>query len=176
MKNNIYLFLAISMLFISCTQKNESAESKYFLVRHAEKQVDGTKDPHLTEEGVERARSFGQLLKLEKIDLVYSTDYFRTMETASNFIDSYEAGSQTTTKLIIQNYDPRKIKENIEEFKKETAGKNVLIVGHSNTTPQFANALLGKEKYSSIDESVYGNLYILSLSNPKSTSTLLTNL
>ena len=48
-------------------------------------------------------------------------------------------------KLPILQYDPRKMYT--EDFVTATKGKTVLIVGHSNTTPVFANKILGKEQY-----------------------------
>ena len=62
---------------------------------------------------------------------------------------------------------------NIENFKKDTNGKTVLIVGHSNTTPIFTNGLIGEKKYKMIDESNNANLYIVTISKDSKTSTLL---
>jgi broad specificity phosphatase PhoE len=42
-------------------------------------------------------------------------------------------------------------------------GKTVLIVGHSNTTPALVNLALGEDKYEQLDESAYGNIFIVSI-------------
>ena len=39
------------------------------------------------------------------------------------------------------------------------------MVGHSDTTPEFVNAILGKQEYPQIEDSNNGNLYIVSLIN-----------
>ena len=58
-------------------------------------------------------------------------------------------------------------------FKLKTTGKTVLVVGHSNTTPQFANDILGEEKYPEINDDNNGNLYIVTIQNKNKSSILL---
>ncbi|UFH35122.1 hypothetical protein [Flavobacterium acetivorans] len=43
-------------------------------------------------------------------------------------------------------------------------GKKILIVGHSNSTPDFVNKIINKDKYTAIDENTFGNLYIITVS------------
>ena len=38
-------------------------------------------------------------------------------------------------------------------------GKTVLVVGHSNTTPEFVNALIKNDFYDQIEDNNNGNLY-----------------
>ena len=47
------------------------------------------------------------------------------------------------------------------------------MVGHSNTIPYLANKIIGKDIYSSIDETIHGNLYIISIVNENVTYQLL---
>ncbi|MDB4752356.1 nuclear transport factor 2 family protein [Winogradskyella sp.] len=139
--------------------------STYYLIRHAEKdQSDkSNRNPHLTEKGIERAKNWSNILKDVKFNAVYSTDYHRTKETATP--------TASANNLELKFYDPRNM--NIENFKKDTNGKTVLIVGHSNTTPIFTNGLIGEKKYKMIDESNNANLYIVTISKDSKTSTLL---
>ncbi len=51
----------------------------------------------------------------------------------------------------------------MQQFIKNTKGKSVLVVGHSNTTPGFANKLIGKEVYQDIDDTNNTNLYIVTI-------------
>jgi hypothetical protein len=51
----------------------------------------------------------------------------------------------------------------IEAFKKETFGKTILIVGHSNTIPNMVNQIIKENKYSDIAENQFGNLYIVTI-------------
>ena len=60
-----------------------------------------------------------------------------------------------------------------EVFQNNTKGKTVLVVGHSNTTNVFANKVLGTEKYKEINDNNNSNLYIVTISDGKSSSILL---
>jgi len=156
--------LLIVLLIFGCTlptfaQKDKSATTTYFLIRHAEKDRSDSsnKNPHLKDKGRERALKWSQVLKNIKLDAVYSTDYNRTKETANPTAASHH--------LKVTLYHPIKI--DYAAFKKETKGKTVLIVGHSNTIPNFVNALIGKEKYKQIADSNNSNLYIVTLIGDK---------
>ena len=61
--------------------------------------------------------------------------------------------------LEIQLYDPRGLYD--EEFREATAGKTVLVVGHSNTTPAFVNAILGEDRYEDMDDMDNSSLYVV---------------
>lgn len=145
--------------------KRETVVTTYYLIRHAEKDQSNKadKNPHLSKKGVKRAESWSKVLGDVKFDMVYSTNYNRTIETAEPTAKS--------NNLDITLYDPRNV--NLQEFLKETEGKTVLIVGHSNTTPMLANSLLGSKKYNQIDESNNANLYIVTINEDTKTSTLL---
>jgi len=156
--------LLIVLLIFGCTlstfaQKDKSVTTTYFLIRHAEKDRSNPtdKNPHLKNIGRERALKWSQVLKNIKLDAVYSTDYNRTKETANPTAASHH--------LKVIYYNPSKV--DYEAFKKKTKGKTVLIVGHSNTTPQFVNALIGKDKYKQIADSNNGNLYIVTIIGDK---------
>ena len=60
-----------------------------------------------------------------------------------------------------------------ECFKFNTKGKNVLIVGHSNTTNAFANTILGENKYGEIADDNNSNLYIVTVTKHGATSVML---
>jgi 2,3-bisphosphoglycerate-dependent phosphoglycerate mutase len=127
--------------------------STYYLIRHAEKERNVDKNPPLTNIGSLRAESWAEILHDIKFDAVYSTDYKRTKATAK------PTALKNNLDLIL--YHPRNI--DIEKFKKETVGKTVLIVGHSNTIPGFVNQLIGEKKYPQIEDDNNGNLYIVEL-------------
>lgn len=143
----------------------EDATTTYYLIRHAEKdQSDKTnRNPHLTEKGRKRAENWSTILKNVKFDAVYSTDYNRTKETATPTAKAND--------LELKFYDPRNM--DMVKFKKDTKGKTVLIVGHSNTTPMFTNGLLGKKKYEMMNENNNGGLYIVTISNSETSSMVL---
>lgn len=150
----------------SLPHSGDTIVSHYYFVRHAEKDTSNPseKNPHLTTKGQERAEKWSDILSNEKFDFVYSTDYYRTRETAKPI------AIRNTTKISI--YDPNHI--DYESFFKETNGKNVFIVGHSNTIPAFINSIIGTKKYEDIDHDNNGNLYIVTRIDDKTSSQLLT--
>ena len=121
------------------------------------------RNPHLTEAGLKRANNWANVLKEVKFDMVYSTDYNRTKETA--------APTAKANNVEVSFYDPRKM--NSKEFMETTKGKTILVVGHSNTTPMFTNGLLGEKKYDMIDDNNNANLYIVTVTKDSKTSTVL---
>lgn len=68
-------------------------------------------------------------------------------------------------------YDPLKV--DYELLQTENKGKNVLIVGHSNTTPQFVNALIKQQKYPEMDDTEFSHLYIITINGNLITDLLL---
>ncbi len=155
------LFLLCSILLFSGpllgqSTDNAAQETTLIMVRHAEKMDDGTRDPSLNDAGVERAERLANLLQEDfEVSAVYSTPYKRTQETAKPLADLI--GSE------IQHYDPRDPQGFIGFLMDSKKGKTVLIVGHSNTTPALVNLALGEDKYEQLDESAYGNIFIVSI-------------
>ena len=165
MKKHVLLIVFALVTFAGFSQEKEDEVTTYYLIRHAEKNraVEGDKDPFLTEKGTNRAKHWAEVLSTANIDMVYSTNYNRTKETARP--------TATQNGLRLYMYNPRKMYD--EEFKFNTKGKNVLIVGHSNTTNAFANKILGKNKYSQINDNNNANLYIVTVTKSGATSVLL---
>ena len=159
-----YIFLIVFLMGSLLSHAQEETTTYYF-IRHAEKdRSDETnRNPELTTEGLVRAENWSVILKDVRLDAVYSTDYHRTLQTA--------APTAKTQDLEVQKYDPRILNSN--EFEKATMGKKVLVVGHSNTTPDFVNAILKEKRYENIDDSNNGNLYIVSLIGDTKTVQLL---
>ncbi|WP_033961907.1 phosphoglycerate mutase family protein [Psychroserpens jangbogonensis] len=154
-----FLIVAFALSFIipvNAQEKTKPSTTTYYLIRHAEKdRSDKTnKDPNLKEEGNKRAVNWSKVFENVDFDAVYSTQYNRTTQTAQPTAKMQE--------LEIQSYDPRNLYS--EEFAKATFGKTVLVVGHSNTTPVFVNAILGEKKYENMDDHDNGSLYIVTIS------------
>jgi len=164
------LFLALCFLicisFSSKAQNEATAVTTYYLIRHAEKNRNDSsnKDPELNASGQKRAQLWRNYFKNIKLNAIYSTNYKRTLQTAAPTAEAKD--------LIIQNYDPNELYS--EAFQKSTRGQSILIVGHSNTTPAFANAVLGTSTYPDIEDHVNSNLYILTISEGKIFQELIT--
>lgn len=156
-------------LLLLCCSFNSSAQEKettmYYFIRHAEKEITNKadKNPQLTQIGLNRATYWSQVFQNIFFDEVYSTNYNRTIQTA--------LPTAKTNKLEISNYNPRDLFN--DDFIKDTKGKTVLVVGHSNTTPQFVNKILGYAKYHEMDETNFSNLYIITITDNIVTDTLL---
>lgn len=159
MKKILLLLVFVFSSLISCTQEETTT---YYLIRHAEKdRTDKTNEnPNLNEKGSERAKKWAEYFKDIDFDAVYSTNYNRTMQTALPTAES--------NKLNIKNYEPKKMYDVL--FKSATQGKTVLVVGHSNTTPVFANKILGEKKYKNMDDKDNSSLYIVTMTGNKKTS------
>lgn len=130
----------------------QSSSTTYYLIRHAEK-VDNSKNPDLSESGLHRAQNWSKIFNSVSFDGIYSTNYIRTIKTVAPI-------AQKNGKEIIL-YDYKTI--NIAQFKKDTEGKTFLIVGHSNTIPNLVNQLIGKQLYTDIDDSTFGDLFIVTV-------------
>jgi len=134
----------------SAEETQSEIETTYYFIRHAEKdRSTGSNDPSLKKVGQERAQNWAKVLQDKNIDLVYSSNFKRTQQTAA-----------PTAKLFhteVRLYSVKKL--NDVDFQKETKGKTVLVVGHSDTTPKFVNLILGKQKYKDINDRNNSNLY-----------------
>lgn len=151
----VFCFLLLP-IFSNAQISIESNITKVILVRHAEKEADGSQDPPLSEDGLKRAERLDYFSNDVKVDKIYSTPYKRTMQTLS-----FVAKSQ---KLIIENYNPSD-KSFTENLLAKHKGKTVLIAGHSNTIPALANYLVKSEKYEQLSEAEYGKIWVLIFNN-----------
>lgn len=162
----IFLMVLTSCVFSveksSETEKIESstvseieAATTYYLIRHAEKDRSNAaeKDPFLTDLGTARAENWAKVFKDIPLEMVYSTNFKRTKATAQPTL--------TSKNLVLSIYDDKQMYN--EKFQKETKGKSVLVVGHSNTTPAFVNAILKNQKYEDIPDNENGTLFIVTI-------------
>tara|TARA_B110000438_G_scaffold303795_1_gene367477 strand:+ start:5670 stop:6191 length:522 start_codon:yes stop_codon:yes gene_type:complete len=159
--NKMKYCLLAALFFVVVPTFAEDSFSIY-LVRHAEKQA-VKEDPKLTPCGKRRANQIASILEHTKIKRVYSTAYQRTMATAAPFAKQQ--------KLAIKQYSPAKLTQFAQQLLNQK--ENVLVVGHSNTTPQLS-ALLSELDVPNITEKEYRNLYQVQVSNSGKTLTLLT--
>ncbi|MFK7770962.1 MAG: histidine phosphatase family protein [Saprospiraceae bacterium] len=149
---------------LNMLKKDSEGNTTIILVRHAEKMKD-QKDPNLTEEGNLRAAKLKDILSTIPLDRIYSTDYNRTQQTA-------KPTANTQRKEII-SYNPRGLNEFGNMLLETNKGKNILVVGHSNTTPNLLNHFMDETVVESISESDYGNLYIINVDKKGKAKTLI---
>ena len=146
--------------FLGCKEEQPQVVdslSTFYFIRHAEKDRSDPEniDPELSQKGLGRAMHWAEILDEVPIDAIYSTDYERTQMTA--------APMAVKKNLTVQIYNPELI--DIEKFKSDNLNKKVLVVGHSNTTPDFVNKLIGQEKYGQIDDNQNGSMFIVEIVN-----------
>ena len=129
--------------------------TEIFLIRHAEKirSNPSEKDPELNAEGKLRASKWAEIFQNIQFDEIYSTKYKRTFQTVKPI--------SSNTNTAVKFYSAAKI--NYENFLKKNIGKKILVVGHSNTIPNFVNNIIGKKIYKQMDDNNNSNLYIVNL-------------
>ena len=144
--------IALTCLLMGTASFAGSDEFKLYLVRHAEKQADGSRDPALTKEGKQRAEQLATWLTDKDIENIWSSDYQRTRDTAQPLATQlgvepriYDPGNQP---VLVGHLLARK--------------DNALVVGHSNTIPELARMLCECE-IADMDESEYDRLIVISV-------------
>lgn len=155
--NKIIISFFLFFIFNSYSQSIEDSNcTSIYLIRHAEKvrENKNDKNPHLNYKGLIRAEKWNNFFKNIKLDAIYSTNYFRTLETVNPI---------SKDNLEIQIYNPFVI--NYKEFIETNKGKTVLVVGHSNTIPTFTNELLEEDFYKDIEDDNNSNLYFINICN-----------
>ena len=152
-------YFLFSVVFFSvgamAQESDATAITTYYFVRHAEKNRmnDFEEDVHLNEDGYKRAQAWKEILQHISFDAVYTTNFNRTKETG--LPTALKNGVPLTFYNVADSYN--------DQFKNATQGKTVLIVGHSNTIPDFVNAVIRQQKYRDIDDDNNGNLYIVTI-------------
>lgn len=139
--------------------------STFYLIRHAEKvRVDKSENnPALNEKGILRAQNWKNYFLDKEISKIYSTDYKRTIRTAQPL-----AINNNIETIIYSTSDFK-----FDDFIKSNIGENTLVIGHSNTIPDFVNELINEEYYTQIDDLNNSNLYVVSICDSKITHKLI---
>ncbi len=157
-----------SIAVVGCNETTKDMEitedpviSTFYFIRHAEKDRTDpeNKDPELNQDGLNRAIRWAEVFDPIDLDAVYSTNYERTSMTA--------APTSVKKNIPIKYYDPTSL--DIEAFKSSNERLSVLVVGHSNTTPDFVNKMLGIDKYQSMDDTDNSSLFIIRIIDGEAT-------
>ena len=143
---------ALALLALTACSQAAPKTDTIFLVRHAEKTTEKT-DPGLTEAGKARAEALADRLEGEDITHIFSSDYIRTRDTAAPLAQRLG--------LEIEIYDAGDL-PGITETLKATPGR-LLVVGHSNTTPQLTELLGGDGGTPIIEATEYDRLYVVTM-------------
>jgi len=121
------------------------------LLRHAEREPLGSDpDPSLSPAGRARAKLLAAMLADTGIDAVFTSELKRTKETAAPI-------SEMLGLSPVELADVAAAKEQVR-----SAGRRVLVVGHSNTVPELIAALNGPLDVS-IGETEFNRLFVLNV-------------
>ena len=155
MKQYIIYLSVIVLSFSGIDAISQNQTSTIYIVRHAEKVLDGSKDPMLTKIGFARANKLAEILDEVALTAIYSSPYKRTRQTAQLVA--------TNKNLEILPYNPSMQKEFVSSVLEKHRGGNLLIVGHSNTVPGLLNIFTGTEKYQQLADDEYDKLFIVNI-------------
>ena len=144
---------ALLVLGAACASSGagDGATSVVYLARHGETVGSGAAR-HLSEAGERRAAALADRLAAAGVIRVYSTGFPRTRQTAAPL--ARRLGAR------VEIYDPRDL-EGLARRLVDGRG-TVLVVGHSNTTPELV-ALLGGEPGEPIAHDEHDRLYRVEL-------------
>ncbi|GAB2976340.1 phosphoglycerate mutase family protein [Mucilaginibacter puniceus] len=156
--NNLRRNLLAVLLLISCTAFAQT--TTIWIVRHAEKATTPVNDPDLTPEGRARAAALAKQLKQQNIAAVFTTLYKRAAET----------GEPTLKKANLpelQIYNPSDLLAFAKKVLQNYAGKNVLVVGHSNTVIPTLLAFGATKPFDTLDDEDYDQLFKVTIGPDK---------
>lgn len=151
---NYCILIYIAVVSVSCSP------TRIYFVRHAEKSLDVKVDPPLTPEGAARAAELANILKGKGILSIYSTKTTRTATTAQPLAEKLGI----PIRFYSHDTMPRFL------YTLLASGETALVVGHSNTVLKMISELELSPSQKEIPDSVYDNLYIVSLKNRNSRS------
>jgi broad specificity phosphatase PhoE len=157
--------ILLFFILFACTGNLLAQDLTIILVRHAEKDASPTMvraDPDLSPEGKHRAVKFFETVKKYNPTQIFSTNLRRTRFTA----DPLATNLNEKYRIFVEAYNPLELEAFAEKLLTLKA-KCVVVVGHSNTTPQLANLLLKQKKYQDLDESVYNKIFIIKVKGKK---------
>lgn len=136
-----------------------SPDTRVFVVRHAEKAHDGTRDPALLPEGSARATCLAQTLSDVEVTHVFATDLQRTVLTVQPLA--------TAKGLTVETLPASDTELLAQRLRALPRGSVAVVAGHSNTIPSLT-ALLGAplaalDDKGNIPDDEYDRLIALSL-------------
>lgn len=146
--------LAALLFLLAASAAFAKQPTTVILVRHGEKAA-ASGDMPLSDAGLARAQELARVLADAHVGAIFVTQYVRTQQTAAPIAKA--AG--LTPIVVTANADYAKA---IAAKIAEHAGETVLVVGHSNTTPDVIRQL-GIAEAPSIAETQFDDLFIVVL-------------
>ena len=162
------VFLLPLLATVELAASTQNPVTTVILVRHAEKGVVSpmADDVPLSDAGMARAHELSRALVDTHIDAIYTTQFLRTKQTAIPLAKDHHL------KAIPVEAGKTYAEDMAKRIRSEHEGETVVVVGHSNTTPEVIRAL-GVASVPTIGDSEYDDLFIVTLA-PGATPKLLT--
>lgn len=154
-------FYFVLIFFLALPFEAGAGKATFYLFRHAEKittDINET-DPGLTEKGRLRATWLADYLEDKGVTRIFSSDTVRTLETVADL--SAQLG------ISVEIYDPGTLEQATTMFK--TLEGVIVVVGHSNTTPELAKLISGQDT-NYMPESEYDRFYEIRMENDGQTA------
>ena len=127
------------------------AQQAIFLVRHAEQSVE-TDDPELTETGKQRAKRLASVLKDAGINVIYTTERKRSIQTAE---PAEQLLNIARKQLALRDLDGL-----VAQLRNQNAHDRILVVSHHLVLPRLLKAL-GHPSEFTIQLHEYDNLFVI---------------
>ena len=156
----LLIFFAILGMINNVNAQQEPAETKIYIVRHAEKEAGS--DPVLTAAGNNRAGDLMRSLQNEGIQKIYVSQYKRTQNTADSMriqlnINTVQYAADTLCDNLINSI-----------MEHGDFGKTILIIAHSNTIPQIIRKFGVKDyPYGDLPDNEFDNLFVITYKKEK---------
>lgn len=144
------LLLAVLLIGIRCFWYPFRVTTVY-LVRHAER-AEGGADPPLSAAGQARAQHLAHVLSDAGVDAVFVTEFVRTQQTGEPTASAIGAAAQ--------QYQAGNAAGLVETIRSSYGGRQVLVVGHSNTVDDIAQEL-GISGISDLPEGRFDRLFVI---------------
>jgi len=152
---------AILFLLLVGILNTYAQKTTIWIIRHAEKQTAegamSSTDPDLSADGDKRAHDLAAVLENQKIAAVYSTPYKRTTSTGGP--------AAATRQLKMTIYTAKDYKAFATGILQNHQGKEVLVVGHSNTIISLATAFGASVPFETLSDDDYDMLFKIVIDN-----------
>ena len=152
MKRTLFLLCVLVSVFANAAA---APITTVILVRHGEK-AGPSGDVPLNDLGVTRANELLRVLSGTKVAAIYVTPYLRTEQTAAPLAVA------THLEPVIVKADNAYAKNVVDAILRDHKGETVVVIGHSNTTPDVIKQL-GVANPPKMDDSTYDDLFVVSI-------------
>ena len=150
--HRLALAVLLTLTAAAAFAHDPDAATTILLVRHAEK-AGPEGDVPLSPAGELRAKELARVLAGAHIDVIYTTPFKRTRETARPIAEAMKLTPIDVEATKTYHADV------VRRIFEESAGKTVLVVGHSNTTVAVMKEL-GVTDAAPIADSQYDDLFV----------------